>query len=156
MNDVDEEPGKPGRPPLYSDAVIELLLTAIAAGMFYKDACARAGISVSVLANWRDKHPELETRMAEAREEARQKALEGIRGAGENGDWRASEAWLRLSFPEYRQNAKVEVGVGVSVQQNPQAGRPNRRTASRVDGPPQSTAGSARKPEPHTGDIANV
>jgi hypothetical protein len=48
----------------------------------------------------------------EARETARRKALAGIRAAGEAGDWRAFEAFLRLSFPEYRQpNTKVEVNA---------------------------------------------
>jgi len=36
--------------------------------------------------------------MAEAREKARQKALAGIKAAGEAGNWRASEAVLRMHF----------------------------------------------------------
>ena len=50
--------------------------------------------------------------MEEARETARRKALATIKAAGEAGDWRASEAFLRLSFPGYRQAAtKVEVSA---------------------------------------------
>jgi hypothetical protein len=38
--------------------------------------------------------------MSQARETARQKALAGIKKkAGEDGDWKALEAFLRLSFP---------------------------------------------------------
>jgi hypothetical protein len=40
--------------------------------------------------------------MDSAREEARQKALEGILAAGEK-DWRALAEWLKLTFPEHRQ-----------------------------------------------------
>jgi hypothetical protein len=43
--------------------------------------------------------------MEAAREEARQKALEGIKAAGERGDWRALEAFLKLSFQhDYRKS----------------------------------------------------
>jgi hypothetical protein len=40
-------------------------------------------------------------RMEAAREEARQKALEGIKTAGDK-DWRALAEWLKLTFPEHR------------------------------------------------------
>ena len=54
--------------------------------------------------------------MEEARESARRKALATIKAAGEAGDWRASEAFLRLSFPEYRQPAtKVEVNASAQA-----------------------------------------
>ena len=56
--------------------------------------------------------------MAEAREQARQKALAGIKAAGEAGDWRASEAFLRMSFPaDYRRDASVNVNASAAVQQ---------------------------------------
>ena len=55
--------------------------------------------------------------MAEAREQARQKALARIKAAGEDGDWRASEAFLRLSFAaDYRQGGSVNVNATASVQ----------------------------------------
>ena len=50
--------------------------------------------------------------MAESREQARQKALAGIKVAGEAGDWRASEAFLRMSFPaDYCRDASVNVNA---------------------------------------------
>ena len=56
--------------------------------------------------------------MAEARERARQKALAGIKAAGEAGDWRAWEAFLRMSFPaDYRRDASVNVNAIATAQQ---------------------------------------
>jgi hypothetical protein len=53
-----------------------------------KGACSVAGIGVTTLAEWREKRPRLEDRLSEARELARQKALQAIKTAGEK-DWRA-------------------------------------------------------------------
>jgi len=77
-----------------------------------KGACLVAGIGVTTLAEWREKHPRLEDRMSEARELARQKALQAVKAAGEK-DWRAHAEWLRLVFrDDYRSNAnKVEVSA---------------------------------------------
>ena len=48
--------------------------------------------------------------METAREQARQKALAGIKKAGESGDWRAWAKFLELSYPEYRRpETRVEV-----------------------------------------------
>jgi len=58
-----------------------------------------AGISEATLGRWREEHTELEPRLLEAREQARQKALAGIKAAGEAGDWRALEAFLSLPSP---------------------------------------------------------
>lgn len=56
--------------------------------------------------------------MAEAREQARQKALAGIKAAGEAGDWRALEAFLRLSFhADYRRDASINVTATATNQQ---------------------------------------
>jgi hypothetical protein len=54
--------------------------------------------------------------MSEAREHARQKALQAIKTAGEK-DWRAQAEWLRLSFPaDYRGSAnKIEVNATASA-----------------------------------------
>ena len=89
--------GKPGRPTKYSPEIVERLCGALADGMPIKGACVVAGICVTTLAEWREKHPELETRINEAREFARQKALQAIKAAGER-DWRAHSEWLKLSF----------------------------------------------------------
>jgi len=61
----------------------------------------------------------LEPRLAQAREQARQKALAGIKAAGEAGDWRAWEAFLRMSFPaDYRKaDAQVSVTAKSTAQQ---------------------------------------
>jgi hypothetical protein len=55
--------------------------------------------------------------MDAAREEARQKALEGIKSAGEK-DWRALAEWLKLTFPEHRSgyNINVSATAGAAVQ----------------------------------------
>jgi hypothetical protein len=93
-------------------------LAGLADGLTIKSACIIAGIGVSTLADWREKHPELEERMAEAREVARQKMLQRIKRAAED-DWRAAVAWLQLSFPaDYKRtsNTGVEVNTGVAVQ----------------------------------------
>jgi len=69
-------------------------------------------------ADWREKYPALEERMAEAREKARQKMLQRIKRASED-DWRAAAEWLRLTFPaDYRRrasNASVEVNTAVQT-----------------------------------------
>jgi len=42
----------------------------------------------------------------------------GIRAAGEAGDWRALEAFLRLSFPgDYRRDASINVTATANTQQ---------------------------------------
>src|SRR5260370_36748493 len=101
-----------GRPTKFDDATLDRLCAALADGMAIKSACVVAGIGVTTLADWREEHPELEDRLAESREFARQKALQAIKAAGEK-DWRAHAEWLRLSFPaDYRGNAnKHEVSA---------------------------------------------
>ena len=74
----------------------------MADGMPITGACVVAGIGVTTLKEWREKYPDLEERIADAREQARLKALQGIKGAGDR-DWRAHAEWLRLTFPaDYR------------------------------------------------------
>jgi hypothetical protein len=68
------------------------------------------------LADWREKYSELEERMAEAKEKARQKMLQRIKRAAEN-DWRAAAEWLRLTFPaDYRRASNTSVEVNTAVQ----------------------------------------
>ena len=103
-----------GRPTKYSEEVILRLCEALADGMPIKGACVVAGIDVTTLAGWREKHPRLEDRMSKARELARQNALQAIKA---EKDWRAQAEWLRLTFPEdYRGGQKVEVQQAVQVQ----------------------------------------
>jgi hypothetical protein len=105
-----------GRPTKFSSSVVEALCEALADGMPIKGACVVAGICVTTLSEWREKRPEIEERMSEARERARQKALQRIKSAGEK-DWRADAEWLRLTFPaDYRGTGnKIEVSATESV-----------------------------------------
>jgi hypothetical protein len=105
-----------GRPTKFNDETIGRLCTALSDGMSIKGACVVAGIGVTTLAEWRASQPDLEARMSEAREHARQKALQAIKRAGEK-DWRAHAEWLRLSFPaDYRGGAnKIEVNATASA-----------------------------------------
>jgi hypothetical protein len=101
-----------GRPTKYSAELVETLCGALADGMPIKGACIVAGISATTLGEWREKYPELETRLTEAREFARQKALQAIKNAGER-DWRAHAEWLKLSYPsDYRGgNTRIDVSA---------------------------------------------
>jgi hypothetical protein len=90
------------RPTKFNDETVERLCAAMADGMPIRGACVVAGIGVTTLKEWREKYANLEERIADAREHARLKALQGIKGAGER-DWRAHAEWLRLTFPaDYR------------------------------------------------------
>jgi hypothetical protein len=114
-----------GRPTKYNETTIARLCDALADGMPIKGACAIAGIAVSTLADWREKYPEIELRMSQAREIARQRALRAIKAGGEK-DWRAWAEWLKLTFPaDYRGNAnKIEVSaIAVSGTVLPEAER---------------------------------
>jgi len=107
---------KAGRPTKYEPEMLDKLLAALADGLTIKQACLACGICENTLATWREKHLELEPRLTEARETARRKALAGIRKAGED-DWRALEAFLRMSFQaDYRRD-----GSNVQVSQTVQA-----------------------------------
>ena len=112
-----EEQGKPGRPTKYDPQTVDKLLDALRAGLTHKQACLACGIGQSTLADWRERYLELEPRMDAASEEARQKALEGIKDAGQK-DWRALAEWLKLTFPEHRSgyNINVSATAGAAVQ----------------------------------------
>lgn len=108
---------KAGRPTKYEPETVDRLLAALADGLTQKQACIASGICESTLAAWREKHPEFESRLGQGREMARQKALSCIKRAGEAGDWRASEAFLRLSFPaDYRRDASINVNATAMAQ----------------------------------------
>ena len=92
--------GKPGHPSKYTPTAVRRLLAAIADSMTNKAACIAANIGVATLRDWRKEHPDLELRMEEAREKARQKALQRIKVAAQQGDWRADAEWLKLTFPQ--------------------------------------------------------
>jgi hypothetical protein len=113
MNELNES--NVGRPTKYNEKTIARLCAALADGMPIKAACVVAGIGVTTLNAWRDKHPKIEERMSQARERYREKALQTIKRAIANDDWRAAVAALKLAFPEYRDRAQVDVQVGVAV-----------------------------------------
>jgi len=111
---ADERPL--GRPTKFNDETIGRLCTALSDGMPIKGSCVVAGIGVTTLNEWREKYPDLEERLSDAREQARLKALQAIKTAGEK-DWRAYAEWLRLTFPaDYRGSAnKIEVNATASA-----------------------------------------
>jgi hypothetical protein len=74
---TDERPL--GRPTKFNDETIGRLCSALSAGMPIKGACVVAGIGVTTLNEWRDKYPDLEERLSDAREQARLKALQAIK-----------------------------------------------------------------------------
>ena len=111
----EEHESRVGRPTKYSEETIARLCEALADGMPIKAACVVAGIGVTTLNEWRDKYPELEERMSQARERYREKALQTIKRAIDAHDWRAAVAALKLIFPEYRESTQIGVNVGVAV-----------------------------------------
>jgi hypothetical protein len=109
-------PNKGGRPSKYTPETVEKLLAAIADGLTIRQSCLAAGIGEQTLRDWQERYPDFEPRLAEAREQARKQALANIKAAGDSGDWRASEAFLRLSFAaDYR---KPDANINVSATAN--------------------------------------
>ena len=111
MEDDEVKEPQVGRPTKYNEETIARLCEALADGMPIKAACIVAGIGVTTLAEWRDKYPEIEERMNQARECYREKALQTIKKAIDNDDWRAAQAALKLIFPEYRESTKIDVNA---------------------------------------------
>jgi len=73
-----------------------------------KSACTVAQIGVQTLSDWRKEYPELEQRINESRELLREKALQTIKKAVYQDDWRAAAKALELIFPaDYRAGNKV-------------------------------------------------
>ncbi len=98
-----------GRPTKYNEKTIGRLCEALAYGMPIKAACVAASIGVTTLQEWRERYPEIEERMEQAREQLREKALQTIKTAFQSGEWRAAVAALKLVFPEYRESSKIDV-----------------------------------------------
>jgi hypothetical protein len=96
-----KSPSVGGRPTKYTPETVKMLLEGAKAGSTNKAACRAAGISEDTLANWKNEHPELLEKIEAAREAGRVKALREIQAAGAK-DWRAHEAWLKLTSPEHR------------------------------------------------------
>lgn len=117
INDNRKQPNV-GRPTKYNKKTINRLCEALADGMPIKGACVVAGIGVTTLNEWRNKYPEIEERMNQARERFREKALQTIGKAIDNDDWRAAQAALKMIFPEYRESTKIDVNA-VAVSGGP-------------------------------------
>jgi hypothetical protein len=117
-SDIVASGNRAGRPTKYEPGTVDRLLAALADGLTQKQACIASGICENTLAAWREKHPELEKQLTQAREQARQKALAGIKAAGVAGDWGAWEAFLRLSFQsDYRRDGTISVNATATTQQ---------------------------------------
>src|SRR5262245_60321769 len=104
-----------GRPTKLNEKTMTRLYEALADGMPIKGACVVAGIGVTTLNEWRDKCPEIEERMNQARERFRERALQTIKKAIAADDWRAAQAALKLIFPEYRESTKIDVNATAQV-----------------------------------------
>jgi hypothetical protein len=124
MNEVIETETakrKVGHPPKRTPQTITRILKAIENGCSIKQACTIGGVTAHAFLDWRKSDPEIEARLVEAREVCREKALENIKTAGDKGDWRASESFLRLSYPAsynrgFHNNTSVEVNTSTTVQ----------------------------------------
>ena len=105
-----------GRPTKFSEESVRRLCSAIADGMPARGACVVAGIGVTTLNEWRERYPDLQERLSDAREHARLKALQAIKAAGKQ-DWRAWSEWLKLTYAaDYRgTRAKIEVSAFASA-----------------------------------------
>lgn len=111
---LDRQPPKGGRPTKYSEATVRALCDALSDGMPQRGACVAAGISEKTLAEWLKAYPQLSDVLETARERARFEALKGIKTAGER-DWRATESWLKLTFPGDYRGSKVEVNANATA-----------------------------------------
>jgi hypothetical protein len=111
MEDDETKDSQVGRPTKYGEETIARLCATLAGGMPIKAACVIAGIGVTTLNEWREKYPEIEERMNQARECYREKALQTIKRAIDAPDWRAAVAALKLIFPEYRESTKIDVNA---------------------------------------------
>jgi precorrin isomerase len=116
METDNKNESKVGRPTKYNEETVARLCEALADGLPVKTACTMADVGVTTLSEWKEKYPNIEKRMSEARESFREKALQTIKKAILADDWRAAQAALKLVFEEYREGkGSVNVAVGVQV-----------------------------------------
>jgi hypothetical protein len=87
-----------GRHPALTQKTLRRLLNALSDGLTQRQACVVAGINEATFYKYKSNFPDLEALIEQAREKARQKALAIIKAAGEAGDWRAAESFLKHSF----------------------------------------------------------
>src|ERR1044071_3069245 len=108
---------KGGRPTKYTPRLVELLLAALADGLNKTQACKAVGIGVSTLSDWLDRFSELSGQVEQAREQARQKALAGIKSAGQGGDWRGGGRFFKYSFPADYKQPGTKIDLTANAQQ---------------------------------------
>lgn|SRR5262249_55308588 len=111
METDDKNQSNVGRPTKYNEQTLACLYEALGDGMPINGACVIAGVGVTTLNEWRDKYPEVEERMSQARERFRKKALQTIGKAIDRDDWRAAQAALKMIFPEYRESQAINVNA---------------------------------------------
>jgi hypothetical protein len=100
----------------FTSGTVDTILVAIGDGLTIGQACAAVGITYSCMQKWKEKFPAFAEALEKAREQCRQKMLGLIKTAAEQGDWRAAEVHLRMSFfPQYTK-AETNVNVGVQTQ----------------------------------------
>src|SRR5262245_21775126 len=115
MNTNDKNESTVGRPSKYTEPTMARFYKALADGLPIKSACIKAGIGVTTLNDWQERHPEVETKIERARDRFREKALQTIKAAIEDGDWRAAVAALKLVFPEYKESAAINVNATAQI-----------------------------------------
>jgi hypothetical protein len=97
-------PRRTGRPSSYSVSVAEWLCEEIRRrGKSDTGAAVSLGIARSTLAGWKKEHPELEERLAMAREQFREAKLaivDEAKTADGRPDWKAAVWALEKAFPE--------------------------------------------------------
>jgi transposase-like protein len=114
---------KTGRKEKWSPALAAKLISYIADGLNYQQACQAIGICPNTLRRWRRDREGFDAKIEAAREILRAKILAKIKAAGAK-DWRAWAEFLRLSFAEYRFGNGPSVHV--AVQQNLEVSDPQR------------------------------
>ena len=104
----ERQAGQAGRPTKFNEETVARLCEALGDGMSIKSGCVIAGIGVQTLSDWRREYPELEQRLTESRELFREKALQTIKKAINQDDWRAAAKALELIFPgDYRAGNRI-------------------------------------------------
>jgi len=110
--------GKMGRPTLYNSKTVTKLVNAVGDGLGLRAACIIAGIAYDTLMTWQREKPELKDKLDRAREQAALKHLNIIKAAAEQGDWRASESFLKLTRPEIFKRPQIQHETNYKTQVN--------------------------------------
>jgi hypothetical protein len=98
----------PGRKSKYTPELIKVLLDAVGTGMTDGDACLIAGISEETFYAWQRTKPDFSDRILRARPNGWKSALERIRLAGIEGDWKADAEYLDRTRSPYRKSQEMQ------------------------------------------------